>query len=385
MHIAQASESQIAERAGLHPSAVVADVSETGAEHPETSPAFLSALQSHALPGFRTGMVRHEGSGGWQAQAPTFRYDFRLDMPLGPRVQRIGDWLLRVAPQYLRVPLLCLGSPMSDHCGLSLPPGAAPGERRDLFAGLLQQMMATAEAEGSDVLAVKDLPDQLARELDPVLIEHGYTRLASLPIAMLDLPFDSEEAYLDSLRSSVRADLRRKMRQASDVRLIVHRTSDSPAMEQKLEALYAATRARSKVDYGGFDDLPAGFLWAMLRAMGSRARLVTSWVGDRLAGFNVFLIGDERAIAYKIGLDSELARRHNLYFVNWMWMVRYAIENRLALVEMGQTTYALKQRLGCRLEPSWIYVRHRRSGWNRLFKFAVPRVSIARMDPDLAT
>jgi len=302
-------------------------------------------------------------------------------MPLGHSFQVFGDWLMRLAPRYVRLPLVCLGSPMSDHCALSFDPSLDDAGRQKAFASMIDEILAHARATETDVIAVKDLPDRLAHDVDAVLAPRGFTRIPSLPIAVLDLPFGSEEEYIAGLRPSVRSDLRRKIRQAGPVRFEV---SDTAAgLDDCVARLYAETRARSKADYGGFDTLSPGFVSSLLEAMAPNARLVTTWVDRKLAGFNVFLTQGERAVAYKIGLDGELARRHNLYFLNWLFMVRYCIAHRIRELEMGQTTYGLKLRLGCRLEPSWVCFRHRQNGWNQLFKLIGSRVSIARMDPEL--
>ena len=352
------------------------------ATHPTATAGFLEASARHAPQGFRLGTVSYGNDERLLAGAAILRYDFRLDMPLGPGFQRLGDWLMRVAPRFVQVPLLALGSPLADRCALSFDPSLDRTGRQEAFAGLMDGLMAQAKTTRADVLALKDLPDDLARDLHPVLAERGYVRIPSLPLAVLDLPYTSTDEYLASLKSSMRADLKRKLRQSSDrVQFVV---SDSVRdLGPALERLYEETRERSKADYGDFDQLSPGFLDSLLTAMPGRAQLVTCWIGETLAGFNLFFTDKNRAVAFKIGLSGELARRHNLYFLNWMWMVQHCIAERIPLLEMGQTTYELKSRLGCRLEPSWIYVRHRTAGWNSLFKLFGPRVSFAGMDPDL--
>lgn len=350
------------------------------ADHPTACAPFIEACEAHAPDGFRLGTIAATERRLTLATAPVFGLDFRLDMSLGPSIKILGDRLMRIAPRLVRVPLIGLGSPLSDRCAVQLDPALDSAGRQRAFAALLDELMRAAEREGADVLAVKDLPHALAEEAHALLVERGYSRAASLPVAMLDVPFESEDAYFASLRPSMRADLRRKLRQSRGIALVLH--EEIGGLGPDIERLYAATRARN-ASYGAFDALAPGFIARLLESLRPRAKLVTSWVGDTLAGFNLFLTQEDRAVAYKIGLDAELARRHNLYFVNWMWMVRYAIAHRIPLLEMGQTTYDLKARLGCRLEPSWIYFRHRGRGWNSLFKLVGSHASFASMDPDL--
>ena len=78
-----------------------------------------------------------------------------------------------------------------------------------------------------------------------------------------------------------------------------------------------------------------------------------------------------------------LAREHNIYFLTWMMMVRRCIEMRIPWLQMGQTTYVQKVRLGCKLKRSWVYFKHLNPLINAAFKLAGPRIAFDQMDPDL--
>ena len=51
------------------------------------------------------------------------------------------------------------------------------------------------------------------------------------------------------------------------------------------------------------------------------ASVLSTWVGDTLAGFNLFILERDRVVGRYLGLRYPLAREHNLYFVNWLTMV----------------------------------------------------------------
>ncbi|MEE8098566.1 MAG: hypothetical protein V3T13_01370, partial [Hyphomicrobium sp.] len=68
------------------------------------------------------------------------------------------------------------------------------------------------------LLALKDLRDRDATWAAQPLKRQGFTGVATLPLATLHLPFKSEDEYLASLSSSMRSDLRKKMRRASKVK-----------------------------------------------------------------------------------------------------------------------------------------------------------------------
>lgn len=107
---------------------------------------------------------------------------------------------------------------------------------------------------------------------------------------------------------------------------------------------------------------------------------MTCRVDGKLASFNLFIASADRVVAQKIGLSNPLARANNLYFVNWMMMVRYCIQHRIPRLEMGQTSYGLKRRLGCKIERSWTYFRHRYNTLNYLFKIFGPFAVLDRAE-----
>jgi hypothetical protein len=106
-------------------------------------------------------------------------------------------------------------------------------------------------------------------------------------------------------------------------------------------------------------------------------------VDGRLASFNIFLIEKDRILGKYIGMHYAIAREHNLYFVNWMAMVRLCIERGIPWLQTGQTSYRQKVRLGCKLKRSWVYFKHRNLLINPLFKLIGPTMAFDKMDPDL--
>jgi hypothetical protein len=107
---------------------------------------------------------------------------------------------------------------------------------------------------------------------------------------------------------------------------------------------------------------------------------VLGWVGNELASFSLFLLDPDCAYAYRIGMRYPLAREHNLYFLNWMMMVRMCIDHGIRRLEMGQTCYLQKQRLGCRVERSWVYLRHQSPPINAIMKRLAPLVGFDQME-----
>jgi len=315
------------------------------------------------------------------AAVPMFRTDYRLDLSLEGPLKPAGEWLYKNARKFVVVPVLGMGSPLTEECPIGFAPGMGANERAATFKALIDGMDAHAKANNIPLLALKDITDRDAVWAHEGLRQDGFTRVATLPLATLHLPFKDESEYLASLSASMRSDLRKKMRRASKVTIEVRDTIDG--IEDELVALFEETKANRKTDYGSFDEVPANYFREVMRAMPGKAQLMLCRVDGVLATFNIFLIEPDRIIGKYVGMRYPLAREHNLYFVNWMATARLAMERGIPWLQTGHTSYRQKVRLGCGLKRSWVYFKYRNVAINPLFKLFGPMMAFDSMDPDL--
>jgi hypothetical protein len=315
------------------------------------------------------------------AAAVLFRTDYRLDLSLEGPLKPVGEWLYRNARKFVVVPVLGMGSPLTEECPIGFDPSLHTDERLAAFAALMQGMDAHAKAENIPLLALKDITDRDAVWADAPLSQAGFTRVATLPLATLHLPFKTEDEYLANLSASMRSDLRKKMRRASKVTIEVRDSIDG--IEDEIVELFEETKANRKTDYGSFDEVPANYFREVMRAMPGTAQLMLCRVDGKLATFNIFLVEPDRIIGKYVGMRYPLAREHNLYFVNWMATARLAMERGIPWLQTGHTSYKQKVRLGCKLKRSWVYFKYRNPLINPLFKLFGPMMAFDAMDPDL--
>ncbi|WP_210339787.1 GNAT family N-acetyltransferase [Bosea sp. ASV33] len=331
--------------------------------------------------GLRMAAIVVEAAGAVVAVAPFFRLNYRLDTPLQGRMRSLGDALFRHLPGLVTLKALCVGSPYAERCHLGFAATLdAPG-RAAAFACLAEALQRQVIAERAHLSVWKDLAPAEDREAD-CLPEMGFARLASLPVAVLDLPYADEAAYLASLSTATRKDIRRKLAKAGNVRIEFR--SDISPLAADIDSLYEETRAQSGLDYGELELLPPGYFAAVSRALGERAVFALYWVGEELAAFNLLLVETDRVIDKFLGMRYPLAREHNLYVVSWMANIRFCLDRGIELFQSGQTAYASKLRFGSRLVPSTIYVRHRAAPLQWLLRRLSPWLGFDRFDHDLA-
>ena len=237
-----------------------------------------------------------------------------------------------------------------------------------------------AKADKSALLAVKSL-DRSAEVLEGTLRRHGYKRVTSVPLAMLDLPYRTLDHYLASLPAKTGAYFRRKMRSANKVRIEFR--SSVAGLEKQIAELFDNTRRQSKVDYGDFERLDPQYFPNVVHGMRDKAQFMLCWQGDELLSFQLFLVGRDRVLAKQIGMQYPQGRELNLYFVNWLKLIEFAIQHRIPSVEMGATTYATKLLFGGYLERRWLHFRFRSGLWNRVFDPLTPLFDFEKNDPEL--
>ena len=314
------------------------------------------------------------------ALCPVFRLHYNLATAVQGAARRVADAVARVFPRLLTLSLIGLGSPVGERCHIGFAPELDMPEKLAAWQAMLQALAAEAKRAGIGMIGIKDLAEPDNALLATALTTAGFARINSLPVAVLDLHGD-ESAYFSRLSASTRKDLRRKLKKSAAVR-IEYRASIEGA-EAEIDALYAATRAGSAVDYGAFEDLPPGYFARIMAALGPRAFLMLYYVEGQLAAFNLMFRDDHRLIDKFWGMQRELARQHDVYFVSWMANVRLCLAENIPLLQTGQTAYAAKLRLGSRLVPSHVWFRHRNFLVDRALRVLARFIAYDEMDPDL--
>ncbi len=342
---------------------------------------YYRACEASALQVFTLSAIVVRYRGRLVGAATMFEMHYRLDTTLGESFRSFRDWLAGMAPHLTSVPIAGLGSPMSEECAIGLDPTLTRDAQSQVFQGLLAGFEAYAKKKRVKILAIKDLTDKDALRFDEVMQAQRFSRMGSLPIAVLQLPYENEEDYLANLKPRVRQELRRKMRQAKDIDVVIFESIDEIADD--MLRLYRATQKQRQTQYDGFDEVSDHYFTEVMQELQRGARVMGFLHKGTLVGFNLFLETDDRVIGKFVGLDYKAARKYNLYFVNWMHMVRYCLERRIPVLQVGQTTYGLKVRLGCQLKRSWIYFKHTGAFWGPITRALGPRMALDQSDDDL--
>jgi predicted N-acyltransferase len=336
---------------------------------------YHDAVDRAGLPNFTMLYAAIVDDGRVLAAAPAFTTAYRLDTTAQGALKRITEWVAERWPRAMSLPLLSIGSPVTETAQIGFAPEVADGDKPELLSELIAALTAHAAAHGIGLIAVKD-----ARDADLALWQAtlpGFQRMAGLPTAILPLPFASLEDYLKSLSAATRKDMRRKRKAEREIR-IERRTAIADVIDRVM-GLYEQTVARSELE---FERLPAAYFTGILASLPERSHCVLYWHGDDLLAFNLVLASGDRLIDKFIGTDAR-ARDYNLYFLSWIENVRYCIARGIPVYQSGQAGYAAKLRLGSFLALNWNFFRHRNPVLNALLGLVARVVRLDRFDPEI--
>lgn len=338
--------------------------------------AYLSAIERAGLAGFRYLYFAVREGDRLLAAAPAFVTDYRLDTTVQGGLRRATEALAKAFPRLLRIPMLSLGSPVTERCRVGFDPDSTPKQHAAWLDAILAHMEIVAAKEKFGMLAVKDAPlDEPAWQL--ACPRHGLRALPGLPGATLDIPWRDVDGYLESLGASTRKDLRRKRRAGAALK-IAWRT-DLAGIADDVQRLYRETLANAELS---FEELTPAYFEDVLRGMPGRAFCVTYSEGKRLVAFNLVLRDDERLLDKFLGMDYAAMDRYNLYHVSWLENIRFCIEHGIGVYESGQGMHHEKARLGSALHANALWYRHRNRFIDSVFARFEKLARLDRFDDD---
>lgn len=347
--------------------------------------AYFAGVEAAPPPGFGLGAICAERNGAVVATAPVFTTEYRLDTAFQSSgqafVRGAADVLYRHARRLITLQMIGLGSPLLDDVYLGFASQLTPEERCSALNEMLRCLKRAGRQKGSQLFTAKGLSSSENDTFGSVFASRGFSSVTALPNVRLELPFASIEEYLHSLPKGDASYLRRKWRQSPAVK--IETRQDISGLEARINELYAATIAQSKVDYGHFSQMHPDYFATVSKAMGQRAVFTLCWVDGELTSFQMFILGADEIFAAGIGMRYPQAREHNLYFINWREMIDYAVANRIPAISMSGTTYAAKLLLGGRLDRRYAPIRLSSTVANSVLPYLARHFDFESSDPEL--
>jgi hypothetical protein len=325
---------------------------------------FVRLCERSAIEGaeYRHLLIRRDE--GLVATATLCLMRVRLDLLASGLVRRLARGVRRLRPAFLELQVVFCGLPVSF--GQSLLRFHLGAEVAAVLPLVREAADRFAEQRGAPVVCFKAFADAEAERLAP-LQQSGYQRLPSLPSCRLPLPWRYWDEYLGGMRAGYRRQVLGTLRSARQQALTAHVVDRWHGECPRIFALYEQVMARAefqleRLNLAFFERLSAEF------ADCSSAILIRR--GDQTLAAAVLLHGPRLTTFLLVGIDYERSRAAPVYPLLVSETVRDAIGRGACALEMGQTSYALKQRLGATTSRRHLFVRFRGALGRPLFRSA---------------
>jgi len=326
------------------------------ARHSRTvSRAFWEVCECSHLSGFtlRFVLFTEEGPDGTPVPvAATTFYIIRNDLAIfAPGWLRTPlAWIRRFAPGFLRLGMIECGTPIT----ITSPPVAIASRAREeaVYEALDELLQQTGNAQDLHLVVVRDFEGE-DRRLQPLFERLGYYWGPNLPNTYLDITWRTPEAYRDALKSYYRSKLNKHLKRNREAG--VHHTlvEDFEPIAETLWRQWMVVHTHA--DEYQRETLSPAFYAEMSRRMGKDSRVLLFRRGEELVGHALLLLDGE--LLRWLYFGRNLAVNDSLYIYVVYSVITTAIELGMRRVEMGLTTYAIKEDLGARRESTCMALR----------------------------
>jgi len=252
----------------------------------------------------------------------------------------------------------------------------------DIVAETLSNgIVAQARSLNVQLIVLKEFPTHYRKVLR-CFVQCGFARAPSMPMTVLDIGYDSFDAYMKkALRSSSRKKLRKKLAataEISDIRMSV--TDDATSFVNEIYPLYLQVFERSKMQ---FEKLTKEFFREIGQRMSDKVRFFAWRRGNVLVAFSLCMVQEDSLYAEYVGFDYTVALDLHLYHYIVRDMISWGISNGYRWFRSSGLNYDPKLHMRHRLDPIDLYARHTSAFVNAIFRLALPWIVPARYDATL--
>jgi predicted N-acyltransferase len=256
----------------------------------------------------------------------------------------------RIFPNFLKVRMLECGTPIT----VNSPPFVAKEtvSSAAIARSLGKLLLDTARAEGQFIIVIRDFEPN-ADALWPHFRRLGYHSVDSLPNTYMDITWSSPEDYLKSMKSYYRSKLQRHLRKNEAQKVTHELVDDFHDLAESLCSQWLVVHHQA--DEFQREILTPAFYREFSRAMGPRSKALLFYRQNELVGHALLLMDGDLLRWLYIGRKD--AVNDSLYIYAGHKVIETAIKLGAKRLELGLTTYSIKQDLGAQMAPVKLALR----------------------------
>lgn len=331
---------------------------------PSITAPLMSLLEESGVDGFNLASIVVWKDGVAVLLLPLFETRLDLSSFVKGRIKTVLKAAGRLLPSVFEPRILGVGMVEGEWSEIGIDPNLDEDSLDRAMKVAIDALHTLAAERASDIIAFYNF-NEFSRL--PGEVFRLFNRVHYRACARLQIDFSSMEEYLSRLSKAARKDLHRKMRVASEVRIV--RSSTIAPFLDRIYDLYLETVARGPMALGRHNRL----LFEKICERIPGAEYTLYFVREELVAFNLLVIQQEAMVDQFFCMDYELGRSYNLYVLSWLENVRTCLERNIPLLYAGQGTEKAKAHLGATFIPSFILFKHR---WNIFDRILVSQTEL---------
>jgi Peptidogalycan biosysnthesis/recognition len=316
-----------------------------------------------------------DGRSHTRAIQPFFLVDQDILEGLGAERVYFISLVRRFYPRFLKLRTLMVGCSAGEAHLAATETLPVDIVAKTLSNGIIEQ----ARSLNAQLIVLKEFPSRYHNILH-YFVQRGFARAPSMPMTMLDIGYESFEAYMaKALKSSTRKKLRKKATAGiTDIRLNV--TDDAASFVDEIYPLYLQVFDRSRMQ---FEKLTKDFFRQIGQRMSDKVRFFAWRRGNTLVAFSLCMVQGDSLYAEYVGFDYSVALDLHLYHYVVRDMISWGISKGYKWFRSSGLNYDPKLHMRHRLDPVDLYVRHTSALANAIFRLVLPWIVPVRYDATL--
>lgn len=321
---------------------------------------FLRAVEHSNLKSCRYWYILFYKNGKPIANAALFSMDFCLDVVAPSFIKNICENIRKALPNFFKVKLVGCGTPVAT-CANGIALSSEASFEEVIFL-LKQTVERIAWKEKAHCILFKEYNQKEVESFD-LLKNFGFMRLPSLPTSFVDVSWPSFDEYIKNLRKKYRLLAKNEIKKLDGVSIEI--CEDFESYDKELWALYMNVYEKAEVK---FEQLTPEFFKNISTMLKDKSRAILIKRDGRVVAFELIIEDDSMLRPLYLGINYEESKTYSLYFNSIYQILKHGIEREKKVVELGQTSYYPKLKVGARVEPLYLYMKFKRKPVQTLLK-----------------
>lgn len=314
-----------------------------------------------------------------------------LDLFTDKKFQVIIRKLREYFPNLLRVKILFCALPISiGHNSINI----SNTSNYEIFMEALHyQMKKIASKYNINFLSLKEFREDETNWADE-LLKFGYQKIESIPYVSIKIKWQDFSQYLNDLRHGYRRQINKSLFNAENNVLVINKSDDTPSsdMNRYKLVLYNASEFSPTKFYilyhqvikraiNKLEELNEEFFKFLFKRMNKDIMILTIEIENKIVGAALIIKENKKLTYLLVGIDYTMSE-HQLILMNLLYgILKLAMDTGCDILDLGQTSYWLKQRIGGECTKEYFYLKSQRILIHHLIniskRFLFPKIELS--------